>query len=207
VAAVKARPDFAEAAISYARCLLNYPDDVRPADRDFAIAALVRARTRLPYRVDAAEYLAILYATTGDFELADDFVERVLPGLGNPQATGSVRDAVNRIRHQAERETARTAPLGAAVDGKMHGPLPPLPDDPEARDLAQAIARSPHEYGDEWALYNRCAALGNQRNYRDAIRSLGRIVAVSEDEDMKDQAASLLATMKKDAQRLHIPVD
>jgi hypothetical protein len=57
------------------------------------------------------------------------------------------------------------------------------------------------------ALFNRCAALGNARNYRDAIRSLERLAAVSEDPFMEDRARAMLVTMKKDAQRMHAPVD
>ena len=223
-AAVKARPEFAETAVSYAQCLLLRPDGIAPADLDFALGALESARKRLPYRADAAYDLAVLSAIKGDFARAREVVVQVLPGLGRPETTEAARRAVNDLRRAADRKAAGSAGQGfagpdpaapAAIDPAPssqqalagHGGLPPLPDDPEARQLALAVTRVPHAFNDEVALFNRVAALGNERNYRDAIRALGRLEALSGDTDMKDRARGLLVMMKKDAERLHLPAD
>ncbi len=225
--AVKARPEFAEASVSYARSLLRDPGAVAPADLEASISALEKGRERLPYRADAAADLAILYAIKGDFERAREIVVRVLPGLGDPRAVEFARTAVNQYRRLADlnaRDTNATNGAPGAAQGappadtedaspppvavpRRPGKLPPLPEDAQARDLATAIQPVAHNVNDEVALFNRAVELGNGRKYRDAIRSLAWLVAMTSDADMKLGAGELMERMKNDAARLRIPID
>jgi tetratricopeptide (TPR) repeat protein len=225
--AVKTRPEFAEAAVSYARSLLLDPGAITPVELESSISTLEKARERLPYRPDAAANLAILYAIKGDFERARDIVVRVLPGLGNPGAVEFARTSVNYYRHLADLKTQRAnamkaapgpgqeaataepgdgAPSPAAAQAQP-GKLPPLPQDAVARDLVSAIRPIAHSDYDEVVLFNRAAELGNDRKYQDAIRSLVWLMAMTTNAELRNRAGGLVEKMRNDAARLRIAID
>lgn len=211
---IERRPDFAEAYVDLGATYVGAEGTV-----DAGIAALEKARSLLPSRMDVVANLAALYLQKGDREQAGNLVENVLERSGDSTMTRWARLALEN--YDAVHAPANVTPDGPALEERKAGfeerkrrtvefleKLLEEATDPQARKVLEErlrLARESVDYPGQVEAFNQAVDRANHKDYQGAMGILEKILPEIRDEELEQRTRELLERLKEDAKRFGKP--
>jgi tetratricopeptide (TPR) repeat protein len=162
------------------------------------IAALERARTLVPQRMDFALNLYSMYLRVGDRAKADALFAAVFENARDKQTIFAARNALVVSETARANTLATTGKLDEAA--KIIRELAATMTDPHGRrEMEQHAAKleATSEVNRHILQYNEAIALANRGKNRDAIKLLDELLKVATDSSVIHDATALRTDLKK----------